>query len=76
MNNKMIWTTEKKKKKKKRSLRKVGNYLEKFAEVIFVVENMDEKAHYTTRQSCGLKISFSVDAYTPLHSVSVTKPTR
>ena len=38
------------------------------------IENMAEKAHYTTWQSCSFKISCSVEAYTLTDSV--TKPTR
>ena len=34
---------------------------------------MDEKAYYTTWQSCSFKISCSVDVYTLMDSV--TKPT-
>ena len=41
------------------------NYSEKFALFCcFVVENMDENAHYTTWQSGNCKISFSRSLYT------------
>ena len=53
---------------------KTENIQKRLQKSNIIHENMDEQAHYTTWQSCSLKIARSLKAYTLVDDIF--KPTR